>query len=127
MLIYRWRVNLLSMNDRTSFSVGVAPKFEKTLLLIGATLGTAAAISISGLIGWIGLIVPHIARKIFGSNSKNSLPAAMLIGSIYLLICDTIGRTLFAGEIPLGILTSLSGALLFIIFLTSKQSLGETL
>jgi len=124
--LYRWRINVLSMNDRSAHAAGISPKIEKRLLLITATIGTAAAISVSGLVGWVGLIVPHLARKLVGSDSRFALPVSMILGALYLLICDTFGRALFAGELPLGILTSIGGALLFIILLSSRKSLGKT-
>ena len=125
--LYRWRINVLSMNDRSAHAAGISPVFEKRLLLFTATVGTAAAISVSGLVGWVGLIVPHLARKLVGSDSRFALPVSMILGALYLLICDTIGRSLFAGELPLGILTSIGGALLFIFLLTSRKSLGKTI
>jgi iron complex transport system permease protein len=124
---FRWRVNLLSMDDRTSHSVGLAPRVEKPFILITATLGTAAVISVSGLIGWVGLIVPHISRRLFGSNASLSLPGSMTIGAVFMLVCDTLGRSLFTGELPLGIVTSLFGTIGFVLLLSSKKGLGETI
>ncbi|MCF7945256.1 MAG: iron ABC transporter permease [Spirochaetia bacterium] len=124
--VFRWRLNILSLHDRSAFSLGISPYIEKLILLFLATASTAAIISISGLIGWIGLIIPHLSRKIFSSNSRFALPGSMILGSIYMLICDTTARTLLSGEIPIGILTSFFGAFLFIIILTRKHS-GEAL
>jgi len=118
---YRWRLNLLSMDDRTAFSLGLAPFRERILLLFTATVVTSAAISISGIVGWVGLIVPHISRRLISSDARAALPASMLIGSIYIVICDTAARTLLDGEIPLGVLTSFLGAGLFIVLLTRRQ------
>jgi len=106
--------------------MGAAPQREKLILLFLATAATASIISITGLIGWIGLIVPHLARRLFSSNARFALPGTMILGSIYLLICDTAARTLLSGELPIGILTSFFGALLFIVILSRKQS-GEGL
>ena len=100
---------------------------EKRLILFAATIGTASVISVSGLIGWLGLIVPHLSRRVFGSNSSYALPGSMVIGALYLSVCDTIGRSLFTGELPLGILTSIFGTVLFILLLTSKRGLGVTI
>jgi len=125
--LYRWRLNILSLDNRSAHAAGISPVFEKRLLLFIATAGTAAAISVSGLVGWVGLIVPHLARKLVGSDSRFALPVSMILGALYLLICDTVGRSLLAGELPLGILTSIGGALLFIILLTSRKSLGKTI
>lgn len=114
MLLFRWRLNILALNDQTSFSLGVAPGRERLLLICAAVLPTAVLISICGIVGWVGLIMPHISRRLFHTDTRYSLPAAMLLGGIFTMLCDDIARTLFAGEIPLGILTSLFGALIFL-------------
>lgn len=119
--LYRWRLNLLALSEQTSFSLGVAPGRERWLLIFAAVLPTAVLISISGIIGWVGLIVPHIARRLFRTDTRYSLPAAMLIGGIFTALCDDLARTLFAGEIPLGILTSLLGALIFLALMSLQQ------
>lgn len=115
--LFRWRLNLLSLEEQTSFSLGVAPARERWLLIIAAVLPTAALISICGIIGWVGLIIPHIARRLFHADTRYSLPAAMLLGGIFTILCDDLARVLFAGEIPLGILTSLLGAIIFLILM----------
>jgi len=109
----RWRLNLLSLSDETAFSLGVAPGRERTLLLLAGVAATSAVISVSGMVGWVGLIMPHIARRLFGADSQYMIPASILIGGIFTILCDDLGRTLMAGEIPLGILTSLIGAAVF--------------
>jgi iron complex transport system permease protein len=121
LLGYRWRLNLLSMDDRTAFSLGLAPFRERLLLLVTATAVTAATISISGIVSWVGLIVPHIARRLFSSDGRFALPASMIIGAIYVVICDTLARTVLDGEIPLGVLTSFIGAGLFLVLLSKKR------
>lgn len=118
---YRWRLNLLSMDDRTAFSLGLAPFRERILLLVTATAVTAATISISGIVGWVGLIIPHISRRLLSSDGRAAVPGAMLLGALYVLICDTLARTILDGEIPLGVLTSFIGAGLFLILLTRKK------
>ncbi len=123
---YRWRMNILSLTDRNAFSLGTRPGGEKLLVLFLAAASTAAVISVSGLIGWAGLIVPHIARRVLKTDTRYSLPGSMLIGSAYLLICDTLARSASEAEIPLGILTSAAGALLFLIILT-RRSTGASL
>lgn len=109
----RWRLNLLSMGDRTAHSLGVSPVLEKNLFLLLGVSATAAVVAYCGIIGWIGLIVPHMARRLSGSDTARAVPAALLTGAIFALLCDDIARTVSSGEIPLGILTSLSGALIF--------------
>jgi iron complex transport system permease protein len=121
----RWRLNLLSLDDATAFSLGVAPGRERALLLTAAVAATAAVVSVSGMVGWLGLIVPHLARRWFGADARQSLPAAMLIGGLFAVICDDLARTLLAGEIPLGILTSLFGALFFVAMLATRNIRAE--
>ncbi len=118
--LMRWRLNLLSLTDEAAFSLGASPNRERILLLFAVVSATAAVISAAGVVGWVGLIIPHIARRIFGADARYSLPAAMLIGGWFVLACDTLARTLMAGEIPLGILTSLIGAGLFMIMMLSR-------
>ncbi len=120
--LMRWRLNVLSLNDSTAFSLGAATSWERGFLLVCAVIAVAAVTSVSGIVNWVGLIVPHISRRIFGSNAQFSLPGSMLIGGIFSIICDVIARTMLAGEIPLGIITSFLGAVIFII-LMSRQKL----
>lgn len=114
LVLFRWRLNLLSLGEATAFSLGAAPGRERWLLILAAVLPTAALISISGMVGWVGLIVPHIARRLFGAEARFSLPASMLLGGFFVLLCDDLARLLLAGEIPLGVLTALFGALIFL-------------
>lgn len=125
MYLYRWRLNLLALQEQTSFSLGVATGRERWLLILAAVLPTAAMISISGMIGWVGLIMPHIARRLFKADARYSLPGAMLLGGIFTMLCDDIARALLPGEIPLGILTSLFGALIFLVLMMLQQSRTE--
>ena len=117
----RWRLNLLSLDDATAFSLGVSPGRERALVLTAAVAATAAVVSVAGMVGWIGLIVPHIARRLFGADARHALPAAMLMGGLLAVLCDDAARTLLAGEIPVGILTSLVGALLFIAMMMTRN------
>jgi iron complex transport system permease protein len=117
----RWRVNLLSLNDETAFSLGAAPGRERALALFAAVMATAAVISVSGQVMWVGLIIPHISRRLFGADARYSLPAAMILGGLFALICDDAARALLPGEIPLGILTGLIGSVIFL-FLMIKPS-----
>ena len=115
----RWRVNLLSLNDDTAFSLGASLTRERTILLVMTISAAAALTAISGVIGWVGLIVPHISRRLFGASAEKSIPAAMLLGGGFTVIADDLARTLLPGEIPLGILTSAIGAGLFIYLMIS--------
>lgn len=112
--LMRWRLNLLSLDDDTSFSLGAAPGRERALILAAAVGAAAAAISVAGIVGWIGLLIPHVARRMRGADAQASLPTSIILGAIFALVCDDLARTLGPGEIPLGILASLLGALLFL-------------
>jgi iron complex transport system permease protein len=116
--LMRWRLNLLALNDETAFSLGAILSRERLILLIAIVAATSAITSISGIIGWVGLIVPHIARRLSGASAHKSVPVALLLGGIFTVISDDLARSLLPGEIPLGILTSVIGAVLFIFFMT---------
>jgi iron complex transport system permease protein len=117
--LMRWRVNLLSLNDDTAFSLGASLTRERIILLLVTISATAALTSISGVIGWVGLIIPHLSRRLFGASAEKSIPAAMLLGGVFTVIADDLARTLLPGEIPLGILTSAIGAGMFIYLMIS--------
>lgn len=117
----RWRLNLLSLSDETAFSLGAAPGRERALLLGASVLATAAVISVAGMVGWTGLIIPHIARRLFGADTRFALPASMLLGGIFTVLCDNLARTLLMGEIPIGILTSLAGAVIFMLLMLRQR------
>jgi len=120
-LARRWRLNLLALDDRVSFSLGTAPERERVGLLIAATVGTASVISIAGIVGWVGLLVPHIARRLVGSDGRQVVPASIALGALFTLVSDTVSRTVIAGEIPLGIVTSLVGATGFVAMLATSS------
>jgi iron complex transport system permease protein len=117
----RWRLNLLSLDDDTGFSLGISLGWERALVLSAAVAATAAVVSVSGIVGWIGLLIPHIARRLTGANTQRALPASMLLGGIFALVCDNLARTLLPGEIPLGILASFLGALLFLTLMVNRK------
>ena len=124
LLLLRWRLNILTFGDEEAKTLGVHTKRLRTVVILCSTLITAASVSVSGMIGWIGLVIPHLARRLVGNNYKALMPATMLMGALFLLIVDDISRTLFSVEIPIGILTSLIGAPFFI-YLISRD--GEQL
>ncbi|MCU0519240.1 MAG: iron ABC transporter permease [Anaerolineae bacterium] len=117
--LMRWRLNLLSLEDKIAISLGSAPARERGLLLVAVVSATAAVVSVSGIVGWIGLIVPQFARRIFGADAQRALPGSILLGGNFALVCDDIARVAFAGEVPLGILTSLLGATLFALMMVA--------
>ena len=120
-LLLRWRLNLLSLDERTAFSLGAAPARERLALLVAVVAATASVVAISGVVGWVGLIVPHLARRILGADARHALPGALLLGATFTVICDTVARAALPGEIPLGILTSMVGALLFSVLMVSPR------
>ena len=109
----RWRMNLLTLSDESAMSLGSRLGRERSLVLLAAVVAVAAVTAVGGIVGWVGLIIPHVARRLFGANATYALPAAILTGGIFVLVCDTAARALLGGEIPLGVLTSFLGALGF--------------
>ena len=113
LFLLRWRINVLSLGDEEAKALGMNVERMRLIIIVCATLMTSAAVSISGVIGWVGLVVPHISRMIVGPNYSRLLPMSMVIGASFMLLVDDLSRTIAATEIPLGILTSLVGAPLF--------------
>ena len=118
LLLLRWKVNILTLGDDEAKTMGVNAKRLRVIVILCATLVTAASVSVSGVIGWVGLVVPHLTRRLVGNNYKHLMPASMLLGGIFLLLVDNISRNLFAAEIPIGILTSFIGAPFFLYLIT---------
>ncbi len=116
----RWRINVLSLSEAAAYSLGTRPGLERFFVLAVGATATAAVVSVAGVIGWVGLIVPHIVRRLFRADGRFSVPASIVIGAFFALLCDDIARLLLPGEIPLGIVTSCIGAVLFIIVLATK-------
>lgn len=113
LLLLRWRINILSLGDEEANSLGVNPVKIRLIAIICATIITASSVTVVGVIGWVGLVIPHIARRIVGVDHKNLLPASGIIGAIFLTIVDIVARTATSVEIPIGILTALIGAPFF--------------
>jgi iron complex transport system permease protein len=112
-LAMRWRINLLSLGEDEARSLGVNLKRERGIVIVASTVLTACAVSLSGTIGWVGLIIPHVARRIVGEDNKRLIPTVALVAAAFLLLVDLIARCLTGYEIPLGILTGLVGAPIF--------------
>lgn len=123
LFLFRWRINILSLGDEEAKALGTDVEKTRLVIIVCATLVTSAAVSISGVIGWVGLVVPHISRMIVGPNYSRLLPMSMVIGASFMLIVDDLSRTIVATEIPLGILTALVGAPLFA-YLIKKGRMG---
>lgn len=118
--LLRWRLNILSLDEAESKTLGLDTGKIRIIVIICSTLMTAASVSISGVIGWIGLVIPHLGRLLVGPDYRVLLPTTILLGSSYLLLIDNIARALTTIEIPLGILTSLIGAPFFIFLLLNR-------
>ena len=121
LVLLRWRMNLMALGDEEAATLGIDPRRLRLLFVAAATLMTASVVAISGVIGWVGLVMPHIARLVVGPNFNRLLPAAMLMGAGYLLAVDTIARTLAETEIPLGVLTAFLGAPVFVWLLATGR------
>lgn len=117
----RWHLNTLSFGEEEAKALGINTGRIRLLVMICTTLLTASAVSVSGMIGWVGLIIPHLARMVVGPNFKQLIPASMLMGGTYLLLVDNVARSVASIEIPLGILTSLIGAPFFIFLLINTK------
>ncbi len=123
LFILRWKLNVLSLEEDEAKTLGLDTGKIRIIVIICSTLITAASVSVSGMIGWIGLVIPHLSRMIVGPDYRILIPTTLLLGSTYLLLIDNIARGLTTVEIPLGILTSLIGAPFFIfLLLTNKRS-----
>lgn len=114
LVVIRWRLNVLSLGDEEAGALGMNTSRMRLLVIICATLLSSSAVAIGGMIGWVGLIIPHLARMLAGPDYYRLLPAAMVIGGIFLLGVDDIARSAFPSEIPLGVLTAVAGAPFFI-------------
>jgi len=114
LVLFRWRIGVLSLGDDEARSLGVDVFRLRALVIAAATLMTASVVAVSGVIGWIGLMIPHIARMLVGPNFSRLLPASMLLGASFMLIVDTAARSIARVETPLGILTAVLGAPFFL-------------
>jgi iron complex transport system permease protein len=118
----RWQLNILSLGDEEAVTLGINATRMKLAIIICSTLMTAAAVSVGGVIGWIGLVVPHAGRIIVGPNHLRLMPVALSLGASFLLVIDNISRTLLPSEIPLGVLTGLIGVPLLILLLRHNRT-----
>jgi len=121
LFLLRWQINLLTLGDEEARTLGVNTNRLRFIVIVCATLITAASVSVSGVIGWVGLVIPHLCRKLVGSNYRYLLPASMLAGAAFLLLVDDVSRNLLAVEIPIGILTAFIGAPFFIYLISKRE------
>jgi iron complex transport system permease protein len=120
LLLLRWRINVLTLGDDECRTMGVNASRLRVAVILFATLITAASVSVSGTIGWIGLVIPHFSRRLVGNNYRKLLPVSMLFGAVFLLLVDDISRNLFTTEIPIGILTSVIGVPFFLYLISGE-------
>lgn len=123
LLVIRWRINILSLGDELSNTMGVHADRLRLFVILSATLITAASVSVSGMIGWVGLVIPHLCRKMLGNNFTYLIPGCMLFGATFMLGIDTVSRNLLVTEIPVGILTAFIGAPFFIYLIFREEGM----
>ena len=123
--LLRWRVNLLTVSEAEARSMGVDTAYLRVAVVLCATLMTAGSVAISGMIGWVGLVIPHFGRMIFGQDYRRLIPASGLLGAVFLMVVDNLARTMTTSEVPLGILTSFVGAPVFLYLILSGGSQRE--
>ena len=124
LIIYRlrWKMNVLSLGDDDARIAGMKPQSLKATLLITASILVAASVTIAGVVGWVGLVIPHLVRTLVGYYHGKLIPASALCGALFLLVIDNLARTVTYAEIPIGILTALIGAPLFaVLFIMSNR------
>ena len=123
LMALRWRINVLTFGDQEAQALGVDTRKLRLAVIVCATLVTGSAVSVAGQVGWVGLVIPHLARMIVGPNYRHLLPASLIMGSGFLLLVDDVARNVMQMEIPLGILTAIIGAPVFV-FLLLKGKRG---
>jgi iron complex transport system permease protein len=121
LMVIKWRINIMSLSEEEAMSLGLATNKVRFLAIACATLATAGSVSLSGNIGWVGLVIPHIMRMFVGNDYKYVIPASIAGGGLYILIIDMLSRSLFAVEIPLGILTAVIGTPMFLYIMVKRK------
>ncbi len=120
--LIRWRLNVLSLGDSEAITLGVDPTRMKLVIILISTLMTAVAVSASGVIGWVGLVIPHAGRLIVGPDHKKLVPVSISLGAAFMMVIDDVARTLLPGEIPLGVLTGLIGVPILVLLMRRSRS-----
>ena len=123
LVIMRWRINILTMGDDEAETMGVNARATRIIIIFAATLVTAASVAVTGIIGWVGLVIPHLSRMMVGPDYRKLLPASMFLGASFMLIVDDIARLATTAEIPIGILTAFVGAPFFLYLITKEKKL----
>lgn len=122
LIAMRWRLNVLSLGEEEAQTLGINLKRERGVVIVASTLLTACAVSLAGTIGWVGLIIPHVTRRIVGSDNKRLIPTVIFVAGAFMLVIDVIARAATSYEIPLGILTGIIGAPIFGYILVRQRS-----
>lgn len=122
LFLIRWRINVLSLGDEEARSMGINTEQLKFIIILSASVITASCVCISGIIGWVGLIIPHVGRILVGPDHKKLVPASLLLGASYLLFVDDVARSVVSTEIPIGILTAIIGAPFFAYLIRKSKS-----
>ena len=122
LLLLRWRINILTLGDEEAATLGVNTNRLRMIVILCATFLTASSVAVSGMIGWVGLVIPHMSRKLVGNDCRYLLPTSMIMGAGFLLLVDNLSRNLLSTEIPIGILTAFIGAPFFIYLMTRRRN-----
>lgn len=120
-LIFSWRLNIISLGRKESKALGVNYNVITIIMIIVATVLTAVSVSISGTIGWIGLVIPNLVRLLIGSDNKKVVPVSMLLGAVFMVICDMLARSMAPNEIPLSVITGVIGTPLFLFSIFKRR------
>jgi iron complex transport system permease protein len=109
----RWKMNMLSMGDEEAYTLGINPRLNRLIIIAASTVITASCVAVTGVIGWVGMILPNICREFISADNKTLLPASCLAGAVFMVLVDLIARSMTAAEIPIGILTAIVGTPVF--------------
>ncbi len=120
--IFRYRINLLTLDEEEAKSLGINVKRYRLIFIIASTLLSAASVCLGGLIGWVGLMIPHLARSLVGTDNSRLISASAILGALYLLLMDDIARSVLSMELPLGVVTSIMGVPFFIHLILRKKA-----
>lgn len=126
LFLLRWQLNILSFGDEEARSMGIRTRRVRNLIIFASTLITAASVSVCGMVGWVGLVIPHVGRALVGPDYRRLIPVCAILGSTFLLLVDNVARTTFSVELPIGILTSFIGVPFFLFIFRSGIQKGGT-
>ena len=126
LLAMRWRINILSLGEEEARSLGIDPARLRNIAIVAATVITALSVTSCGIVGWVGLVIPHMCRRIVGVDHQRLLPVTCFVGAIFLALVDICARSALAAELPIGILTALLGAPFFAVLLKrTREKMGD--